>query len=374
MTRIFGISVSDPLGILTRIGGDTAGAISFETPEAITQWSYEPIADYYGTNSVEDALEPHFSELDKRPFLAETDGIRLSSARGQKKTDLAVLTSHGIPKIGLPEQNEILAIPKHGAPSTIIVKPDNKNLPYIFENEAYCLNLAKLCGINTTETGILPVNNRSALVSVRYDRSITNSGSIKRLHQEDFAQANGVFPIQKYELGNPGGLTMQDILGTGKYISGEHILSLRDQVIFNILVASTDAHAKNYSLLLADDFQMAPLYDVSSVLCWPHVNQYHAQKLAGKKRKPQNMVIRNWDQIASSSGFHTRVFRERVQQLADQIFRHRPEAVRSVSDAKGIHLQVVEHIADTVEQNALRIAGRLSIKPQISSSDRDISP
>ena len=258
MTRIFGISVSDPLGILTRIGGDTAGAISFETPEAITQWSYEPIADYYGTNSVEDALEPHFAELDKRPFLAETDGIRLSSARGQKKTDLAVLTSHGIPKIGLPEQNEILAIPKHGAPSTIIVKPDNKNLPYIFENEAYCLNLAKLCGINTAETGILPVNNRSALVSVRYDRSITNSGSIKRLHQEDFAQANGVFPIQKYELDNPDGLTMQDILGTGKYISGEHILSLRDQVIFNILVASTDTHVKNFSLLLADDFQMAP--------------------------------------------------------------------------------------------------------------------
>ena len=145
-------------------------------------------------------------------------------------------------------------------------------------------------------------------------------------------------------------------------------------MIFNILVANTDAHAKNYSLLLVDDFQIAPLYDVSSVLCWPHVNQYRAQKLAEKKGKPQNMDIRHWDQIASSSGFHTRVFRERVQQLADQIFRHRPEAVRSVSDVTGIHLQVVEHIADTVDQNALRIVGRLPIKPHISSSDPDISP
>ena len=40
-----------------------------------------------------------------------------------------------------------------------------------------------------------------------------------------------------------------------------------DALIWNWLIAGTDAHAKNYSLLLAEDqVRLAPLYDIASAL------------------------------------------------------------------------------------------------------------
>jgi hypothetical protein len=40
-----------------------------------------------------------------------------------------------------------------------------------------------------------------------------------------------------------------------------------DALIWNWLIAGTDAHAKNYSVLLAgNDIRLAPLYDMSSAL------------------------------------------------------------------------------------------------------------
>ena len=40
-----------------------------------------------------------------------------------------------------------------------------------------------------------------------------------------------------------------------------------DALAFNWLIAGTDAHAKNYSLLLAgNQIRLAPLYDIASIL------------------------------------------------------------------------------------------------------------
>jgi serine/threonine-protein kinase HipA len=283
----------------------------------------------------------------------------LSLAGGQKKTALAVLGPAGNPKLGLPAETDVLAIPKHGAPSTVIIKPDNSNLPGIVENEAYCLTLARLCGLKTVEVGILPAGDRTALIVARYDRSARRDGSLRRLHQEDFAQANGVFPGQKYEQGTVAGIDMQRLLGTAQYVPSKDALALQDQVIFNILVANTDAHAKNYSMLLGDDISMAPLYDVSTVLHWDHVNQYHAQKLAGRKRKPGDMDRRHWDRIAEEAGFSPRVMRRRVQELVDTMVARRVEATHLVCDMVNAEAGMVEHVADLIENNAIRIAGRL---------------
>jgi hypothetical protein len=40
--------------------------------------------------------------------------------------------------------------------------------------------------------------------------------------------------------------------------------------------------------------RLAPLYDVSSVLSWPHVVQSYAQSIAGKKRAPDMIAGRHW--------------------------------------------------------------------------------
>lgn len=359
LSRALGLSSADALAILIEIGGDTAGAMSVGDASDKAKWAYQPIASHYKENDPQKALLAHFKDLSQRPFLAGEDGVRLSLAGGQQKTALAVLDSNGVVKLGLPEQGDQLGIPMSGAPSTLILKPDNPNLPGIVENEAYCLELAKLIGIQAVDACIIELKGRTALAIARYDRTIRKDGTLRRLHQEDFAQANGIFPIQKYEHGTVPGINLNRLLQTAQHLPAPDALVMQDQVIFNILVANTDAHAKNYSMLIGGNINMAPLYDVSTVLHWQHVNQYHAQKLAGRKRKPGDMARRHWERIADEAGFSPRGIRLRIQELVDAMVAKRVEAVKRVSDQRGASIEMVSHVAELVEGNALRIAGRL---------------
>lgn len=184
-------------------------------------------------------------------------------------------------------------------------------------------------------------------------------GPHRRLHQEDFAQANGIYPGQKYEQGKVQGLTLNQLLITGEHLPPAEALKLQDQVIFNILVANTDAHAKNYSMMLAGERSLAPLYDVSTVLHWDHVNQHHAQKIAGRKRKPGDTARRHWDRISEDAGLNARGVRLRIHELVDHMVARRNEAIEAVAAQPGASGQMVEHVAEIVEINALRIAGRL---------------
>lgn len=359
LSRALGLSSTDTLAILMEIGGDTAGAISIAAPSIQDEWSYQPLTDYYDQATEADALSRHFDDLRNRPFLAGEDGVRLSLAGGQQKTALTVIGPDGQPKLGMPDNGDTLAIPMNGAPSTIIIKPDNPTLEGIVENETYCLTLAGLIGIPVAEVGIINTTGRTALGVARYDRVMRKNGLVRRLHQEDFAQANGIFPSQKYEQGTVRGLDLTALIQTGRHLPSGDALNLLDQVIFNILVANTDAHAKNYSMILSGGPTLAPLYDVSTVLLWDHVNQYHAQKLAGRKRKPEDMARRHWDRIAEDAGLSPRGIRLRVQELVDAMVVARVEATAIVSGQQGAVVEIVEHVAALVERNALRIAGRL---------------
>lgn len=359
LSRALGLSSSDALAILKEIGGDTAGAVSIGEPSIRADWTYEALTEHYGTASDSDALRRHFDDLAQRPFLVGEDGVRLSLAGGQQKTALAVLDGDGKPKLGLPGNEDRMAIPKTGAPSTIIIKPDNPRLPGIVENEAYCLTLAGMIGLPVVESMVLVAGGRTALAVARYDRRLRRDGTVVRLHQEDFAQANGIFPGQKYEQGTIPGLDLRRLLRTGAHLPPAEALRLLDQVVFNILVANTDAHAKNYSMILSGGPRLAPLYDVSTVLFWDHVNQYHAQKLAGRKRKPGDMARRHWEQIAEEAGLNARGLRLRVQELVDLMVAKRVEATERVQSQPGASAEMVEHVAEIIEANALRIAGRL---------------
>jgi serine/threonine-protein kinase HipA len=359
LSRALGLSSSDALAILKEIGGDTAGAVSIGEPSIRADWTYEALTEHYGTASDSDALRRHFDDLAQRPFLVGEDGVRLSLAGGQQKTALAVLDGDGKPKLGLPGNEDRMAIPKTGAPSTIIIKPDNPRLPGIVENEAYCLTLAGMIGLPVVESTVLVAGDRTALAVARYDRRLRRDGTVVRLHQEDFAQANGIFPGQKYEQGTIPGLDLRRLLRTGAHLPPAEALRLLDQVIFNILVANTDAHAKNYSMILSGGPRLAPLYDVSTVLFWDHVNQYHAQKLAGRKRKPGDMARRHWEQIAEGAGLNARGLRLRIQELVDLMVTKRVEATDTVKSQPGASAEMVEHVAEIIEANALRIAGRL---------------
>lgn len=369
LARRLGVARGDTIAILREIGGDTAGALSFGAPSLRQNWDWRPLSQHYYSDDPETALTRHFDDLRQRPFLIGEDGVRLSLAGGQQKSALAVIGGQGA-KLGLPQAGDQLAIPRNDAPSTVIVKPDNPNLPGIVENEAYCLSLAQAIGIQAAPVRILSAGGRLALVVARYDRALRADGTIRRLHQEDLAQVHGLAPERKYERGTLPGPSLTGLLTTGNtnwrdalradaLLGGAERARLLDQVIFNILVANTDAHAKNYSLLLDGVPRLAPLYDVSCVLAWDHVNQYHAQNIAGRKRKPGDIARRHWDAIAEEAGFNPRQLRLRVQELIDGIVHHGHIVARQLSADPATSRPMIEHIRDLIEGNALRIAGRL---------------
>lgn len=361
LTRCLGLDQADVLAVLAEIGGDTAGALSFGATSDRDLWTYVPLTTFYDTSDPQLALERHFDDLGRRPFLVGEEGVRQSLAGGQKKSALAVLGPDGAPVLRLPQEGDVLAIPLSGAPSTLIVKPDNPNLPGISENEVWCLRMAQAVGINAAQAMILQSSKRTAIGVLRYDRRVGRSGQLVRLHQEDFAQANGLPPGRKYERGTLPGLTLKSLLETGRHVSASDALALLDQVMFNILVANTDAHAKNYSLILPVGAapRLAPLYDVSTVLSWPHVAKSYAQYIDGKRRRPDMIAGRHWEAIAREIGYRPTDVKNRVQQLVDAIVANRAKVTAEVSALPGASAGYVEQTAEAVEENALRMAGKL---------------
>jgi serine/threonine-protein kinase HipA len=361
LTRSLGLDQADVLAVLAEIGGDTAGALSFGAATERALWAYTPLTTFYDTPDPRLALERHFDDLGRRPFLVGEEGVRQSLAGGQKKSALAVLGPDGAPVLRLPQEGDVLAIPLNGAPSTLIVKPDNPNLPGITENEVWCLRMAQAIGINAAQATILQSSKRTAIGVLRYDRRIGRSGQLLRLHQEDFAQANGLPPGRKYERGTLPGLDLKTLLETGRQVSASDALALLDQVIFNILVANTDAHAKNYSLILPVGAapRLAPLYDVSTVLSWPHVVKTYAQSIDGKKRNPDMVAGRHWEAIAREIGYRPTDVKNRVQQIVDALVANRAQVTAEVTALSGATEGYVVQTAEAVEENALRMAGRL---------------
>ena len=361
LTRSLGLDQADVLAVLAEIGGDTAGALSFGAATDRALWAYAPLTRFYDTADPRLALERHFEDLGRRPFLVGEEGVRQSLAGGQKKSALAVLDEAGATVLRLPQEGDVLAIPLNGAPSTLIIKPDNPNLAGITENEVWCLRMARAVGIDAAQATILQSSKRTAIAVLRYDRRIGRSGQLLRLHQEDFAQANGLPPGRKYERGTLPGLDLKTLLETGRHVSASDALALLDQVIFNILVANTDAHAKNYSLILPVGAapRLAPLYDVSTVLSWPHVVKAYAQSIDGKKRNPDMVAGRHWEAIARDVGYRPTDVKNRMQQIVDALVANREKITAEVSALAGATKGYVAQTAEAIETNARRMAGRL---------------
>jgi HipA-like C-terminal domain len=111
--------------------------------------------------------------------------------------------------------------------------------------------------------------DQSAIVVDRYDRYPSGAG-FGRIHQGDLCQALAVPPTRKYQNeGGPGPNDIAELLRRAMptRFAEQAVRGFADALIWNWLIAGTDAHAKNYSLLLSrGEARLAPLYDIASAL------------------------------------------------------------------------------------------------------------
>lgn len=308
-----GAAPEDVIAILAEIGRDTAGALSIGAPGSSSpgHWRRVPTAA---------ALERILDELPSKPFLVGDEGVSMSLAGVQSKLGVAF------------DENGRICIPIDGAPSTHILKPDSERLRGAVQNEALCLALARLCKLDAPSVTTGRVGKRSYFLIRRYDR-VEQDGRWRRLHQEDFCQALGKPPEAKYESNQSGirGPTLADMFAvTRNAMRAPDLLHLLDQAVFNILCCNTDAHAKNYSLMVTGQgFRLAPIYDVMCGAVWDNVTKNLAQKIAGKNRG-DHLKRRHWHAFARDCGLNPTRTVTRVEALARQVQARVGEAVTAV--------------------------------------------
>src|SRR5260370_30518359 len=114
-----------------------------------------------------------------------------------------------------------------------------------------------------------------------YDR-VRPAAGLRRVHQEDMCQALAIPPTRKYQNeGGPGIRDIVELLRTYSANAPEDVHTFLDAIAYNWLIAGTDAHGKNYALLIGAQtrVRLAPLYDVASVLPYQYINNARVKLL-----------------------------------------------------------------------------------------------
>lgn len=332
------VSPQDIVGLLGHIGRDTAGALSIGEPRKAGV-NLQPIPD-------DETLERILNELPSKPFLVGERGVSMSLAGVQEKLPVFV------------DEDGTISISVDGTPSTHIIKPDTSRLAGSVENEAFCLALARACGLEAAEATIGVAGKRRYLLVKRYDRFTDPQGGIRRLHQEDLCQLTGHFPSQKYERSSTGrGVTLKMMFdAVSDLVSPGERLKLLDAVIFNVLICNSDSHAKNYSILIGagGSAKMAPLYDLMCAAVYRQVDQSLPQGIAGRFIGP-DLRRADWQAFAEEVGLSGASTIRRVQELAAVIGGFCEDVAKQIVDTAGDPTRVLERITHNIQKRCRRI-------------------
>ncbi|HEY2653415.1 MAG TPA: type II toxin-antitoxin system HipA family toxin [Solirubrobacteraceae bacterium] len=305
--REFQVSPSSAFSLLsTPIGEDCAGAVRFAPPGEL-----ERVLGRGGevTWLDEDQVAQRLRELreDSTAWLGRSFTGQFSLAGAQAKTALLL-------------DDDRWGVPSGPIPTTHILKPAVTGFDDHDLNEHLCLEAARRARLVAARSTIARFADETAVVVTRYDRLKDGEGVIMRVHQEDLCQALGMPPSQKYQ--NEGGPTPAQIArllrdAMPPRIGEDAVWRFADALIWNWLIAGTDAHAKNYSLLLAgDQVRLAPLYDIASAL--PYGTHERKLKLAMKIGSSYEVYPQRnrWPHAARDLGLDAEALVDRARELA----------------------------------------------------------
>ena len=352
---------SDYLSLLEMLGAECLGAIQIKG------------ADY-------ELIEPEYRPLP--PDLM----FRLASEGATTSADLVVESHLSLTgasgKIGAyRDESGSWYLPVGSAPSTYIIKQSHIRYDHIVQNEQLALQTARIAGINVPDSSIIEVDHaafgnstagtdrtaaektdpslRPVTVSYpgrnsrpisteivlfateRYDRTL--EGSVRtlsglpcplRLHQEDFAQALGIAPSNKYE--KPGDQHMKKMFDLLRRYSASPIedqMKLWDMIVFHWLIGNTDGHIKNFSLIYdrhLSSVRLAPAYDIISTIVYDTHSSDMAFSIGGEvdwRKVNRDSFVRAAEEIRLSK----KIFMDRFDTLAA---RFEPALMQAAEEMK----------------------------------------
>ncbi|WP_067668198.1 type II toxin-antitoxin system HipA family toxin [Nocardia miyunensis] len=285
--RQFGIShENDAYSLLRHVGEDLAGAAQFVRPERL-----EAVLERSGRLIPLDG--PRIAEMLRR---AKADLPVSDIDNGQGKFSLAGAQA----KIALHRTEGGWTDPSGSVPSTHILKPAIPGMTDQDLVEAVTLRTASYLELSVAKCSVEEFGDERAIVVERYDRAQQSDGRWIRVHQEDMCQALGMWPTRKYESqGGPGAVSLADLIRRESRQPSDDVRRLVRALIFNWLVCGTDAHARNYSLLLSGQtIRLAPLYDLNSHLAYSDGSGNSLSMSVGGMFHADRITVDNWVRFA----------------------------------------------------------------------------
>lgn len=363
----YGLKSTDAFDLLAEIGRDCVGAVQLLPPDREPDHWHQVEATPLATQDIERLLQTVTAPAPLGPRSNSENELRISIAGAQEKTALLMMGGTWY-------------LPHQATPTTHILKLPlglignfRGDFSNSVENEWLCSRIIHELGLPIASTETARFGTQKALVVKRFDRAwvgvedstAQRSGFspepgvwIARLPQEDFCQATGRPPTERYE--SESGPSMNEILE----ILAASAYPERDRANFVLaqltcwLLAATDGHAKNFSIrhLPGGAFEMTPLYDVLSA--WPIIgrgkNQLPLQDaklamaLAGKNRHYKLTEIQpgHWQALAERVGGST--LWERMQSLVEAA----PRAFERIELPRGFPESVMTPISEGVQKQA----------------------
>jgi serine/threonine-protein kinase HipA len=352
--RLLGRSQGDVYGLLEEIGREAAGALSIGEPEPADLVAYRDLDD--------PELADVIARLPGRPLLAGEPDVTMSLAGAQTKLAVAIFDGK-------------ISLPLRGAASTHILKPESDRLYATVENELFCLRLAEKIGLPVSPAVMRRVEGRRFLLVQRYDRHIVSPRRVRRVHQEDFCQALGRFPTQKYEARR--GPKLADLFRLVKQRShraARDRLTLLDLTILACCIGDTDRHAKNFSLILNRPGPvLAPGYDLMSALAYDGITRNLAMKIADSSRA-EHLQQRHWQRFAREVGLSAAATVRRVEQLAGMVAEHAEPVANELATSYPADERALRLFAAAIRERSKRVAANSRRGPRDdleSSADVD---
>ena len=336
------VSPRSAFALISAVGEDCAGAEQFIRPERLDALNAFALADIQWLTEKEIAERLRILRGNYAAGRLPRDEGQFSLAGAQPKT--AFLFEGG--KWGVPSGR---------IPTTRILKPPTGEFEGHAENEHYCLQLARALRLTVPDSQILTFEGQITIVVDRYDR-IQIDGIWHRVHQEDMCQGLGFPPTKKYQ--NEGGPSVADIVGLLRDYSrtpAADVQTFVEALAFNWLIAGTDGHSKNYSVLIGagGNVRLAPLYDLASIL--PYADKgLHKAKLAmklGGEYLIREIRLYHWKKMAKELRLDTDQLVQRVDSFAEQL----PELANKIHqqlEKEGLKHHILTRLTETITERS----------------------
>jgi serine/threonine-protein kinase HipA len=308
----FQVSARNPFALISHVGEDCAGAVQFVSPDRL--------------GTIRGGTEDKVEWLDEADVARRLQALRADHAAWRLPRDTGQFSLAG------------------ARPKTAL----------LLQNEHLCLMLARAVGLPAARSQVMRFGDEIATVIERYDR-LHAGNAVVRVHQEDICQALGIMPTRKYQNeGGPNPFAIADLLRTYSSSRATDVDTFIAALAFNWLIAGTDAHAKNFSLLLGTRrVRLAPLYDVASNL--PH-DEFDLRRLklamkVGGEYKLSQIGLRQWQKFARKARVNADQLIERLTSMAKQI----PDEATSASALareEGLDATIVERLTTQLIERA----------------------